>query len=282
MSVPATAGTWSRYADEFVTPSDIAALTITIATSGVGTLTLDSIALTPLANQLPATFRAGTVSLTVDDGPASGYTVAYQALRSYGYRATFYLNSATLNTSGYLTSAQVRSLAAAGEEIGSHLYHHSNMVQLDDATLRSELTGNAAALHRVVGTTVPINAFASPYGSYTSADIDTVMQYATSHRTTDGLLNTKANLDPRQIHAKLITPATTVADLNAALQSAKAGHGWLVLVYHDIAAAGTTSPGGEMGFTVTPTAFRNQLAAVRASGLAVAPVSTALASLQKQ
>ncbi|HEV7205093.1 MAG TPA: polysaccharide deacetylase family protein [Jatrophihabitans sp.] len=282
MSVPATANAWSRYADEFVTPSDVVALTVTVATSGIGTVTLDSVALTQLANQVPATFRSGTVSLTFDDGAASAYTTAYPVLRSYGYRASFYLNAATLNSPGYLTTAQVRSLVAAGEEIGSHLYHHSNMVQLDDATLRSELTGNAAALHRLVGAAVPINAFASPYGSYTSAEIDTVMQYATSHRTTDGLLNTKANLDPGQIHSMLVTPATTAAYLAAVLQRARTEHDWLVLVYHDVAPAGSVAPGGEAGFAVTPTAFRSQLAAVRAAGLTVAPLSSALASLRSQ
>ena len=281
-SAPATDGAWSQYSDAFVTPADTRSVTVTIATSGVGTIALDSVTLTALANQVPATFAAGTVSLTFDDGDASVYTNGWPAMRSYGYRGTFYLNAATLNSTGFLTSAQVRALATAGNEIGSHLYHHSDLVQLDSATLADELSGNAAALHRIVGANTPVTAFASPFGSYTSGALDTVMRYASSHRTSDGAMNTKADLDPRTIHAKLVTSAMTAAALGALVQQAKASHSWLVLVYHNIAAAGSSQPAGEAGYTVTPAAFKAQLAAVARTGVAVRPLTSALTTLSGQ
>ena len=220
-SAPATDGAWSRYSDAFLTPADTRSVTVTIATSGAGTIALDSVSLTALANQVPATFAAGTVSLTFDDGDASVYTNGWPAMRSYGFRGTFYLNAATLNSTGFLTSAQVRALATAGNEIGSHLYHHSDLVQLDSATLADELSGNAAALHRIVGANTPVTAFASPFGSYTSGALDTVMRYASSHRTSDGAMNTKADLDPRTVHAELVTSSMTAAALGALVQQAK-------------------------------------------------------------
>lgn len=281
-SAPATRGTWSRYSDAFITPSDLRSLTVTIATSGVGTVALDAVSLTALPNQVPATFAAGMVSLTFDDGDASVYQNGFPALKSYGYRGTFYLNAATLNTSGFLTTAQVRSLAAGGNEIGSHLYHHSDMVQLDAATLADELSGNVSALQRVLATTTPINAFASPYGSYTSGTVDTVMNYATSHRTTDGGMNTKADLDPRTIHAKLVTQSMTAADIATLVKQAQTTHSWLVLVYHNIAASSASQPAGEAGYTVTPAVFKAQLAAIHKTGIAVAPLTAALTKLQAQ
>lgn len=282
MSVPATLGAWSTYTDVFVTPANIQSLQITIATSGIGTFTLDDVALTPLTNQLPSNFSTGVVSLTFDDGDASSYTNGFANLKRYGYKGTFYLNAGSLNTTGYMTTKQVKALAANGQEIGSHLYHHSDMVQLDTPTLKSELGGNINGLQQILGTSYQVNSFASPYGSYTSGTIDTVMQFEQSHRNTDGLLNTKANLNPRQIHAKLVTPNMTVAQLTALVTQAKNNHEWLVLVYHNISATTTGETEGEAGFTVTPTNFKKQLAVINQSGISVLPVNTALATLQAQ
>jgi peptidoglycan/xylan/chitin deacetylase (PgdA/CDA1 family) len=281
-SAPATDGAWSQYRAAFVTPANTKSLTVTIATSGLGTVAFDAVSLSRLANQVPATFNAGLVSVTFDDGDGAVYTNALPTLKSYGWHGTFYLNAETINSPGFLTTPQVRSLAAAGNEIGSHLYHHSDLAQLDDATLRSELSGNVAALQRILGTAAPINAFASPYGSYTSGALDTVMQYASSHRTSDGAMNTKADLDPRTIHAKLVTSTMTAADITALVRQALTTHSWLVLVYHNVAAATATQPAGEAGYTVTPAAFKNQMAAIRKTGVGVQPVSSALATLQKQ
>lgn len=279
-SAPATRGAWSQYSDAFITPANLRSLTVTIATSGVGTVALDAVTVAALPNQVPSTFNAGMVSLTFDDGDASVYQHGSSAMKSYGYRGTYYLNAGTLNTSGFLTTAQVRSLAANGNEIGSHLYHHSDMVQLDTATLSDELSGNAAALQRVVGTSTPITAFASPYGSYTSGTVDTVMTYASSHRTSDGGMNTKADLDPRTIHAKLVTRSMTAADISTLVKQAQTTHSWLVLIYHNIAASSASQPAGEAGYTVTPATFQAQLAAIHKTGITVAPLTAALTKLQ--
>jgi len=282
MSAPATLGAWSQYKDAFVTPAGTESIKVVIATSGLGNVTLDDVALLTLTNQTPADFTAGMVSITFDDGLASTYTKGTSVLAQYGFKATYYVNAGSLGSTGFMTATQLKSLAAAGHEIGSHLYHHSDMVQLDTATIMNELDGNKATLQQTLGTGYSINSFASPYGSYTSGDIDTVMQYQASHRTTDGEMNTKANLDPRQIHARLVTSSTTLAEVKAWIAEAKAAHAWLVLVYHGIAPAGSTDPAGELGFSVTPTQFKNQMSALKASGISVQTTTAALAALASQ
>jgi peptidoglycan/xylan/chitin deacetylase (PgdA/CDA1 family) len=279
MSAPATGGVWSHYADEFLTPAGVASMTVTLATSGTGTVDLDGVALTQLANQTPTTFPAGEVSLSFDDGAATAYTNGVSALLQYGFRATFYLNASTLNQRLYMTSAQVRLLAFLGQEIGSHLYDHVNMVQLSPSALQAEITKNVSALQTILGKSYPINSFASPYGAYTSGDIDTVLKYHLSHRTTDGQLNTKANLDPRQIHAVLVTSTMTAADISALATQAKNNHSWLVLVYHNISSNTSSLAAGEGTYNVLPATFRAQLAALKATGVTVAPVGTALTTL---
>ncbi|HKU18146.1 MAG TPA: polysaccharide deacetylase family protein [Candidatus Saccharimonadales bacterium] len=282
MSAPATGNSWSHYSDAFVTPAGVQSLKFTIATSGQGTIVLDDVVLNSLSDQTPSTFTKGMVSITFDDGSASQYTNALPILTTDSFAATFYLNGDTLGDSGYLSEAQVASLASKGHEIGSHLYHHSDMVQLDTPTIQSELSGNKTDLQQILGSTYPITDFASPYGSYTSGNIDTVMQYESSHRTTDGEFNTKANLDPRQIHGRLVDANTTTAQVQQWLADAKNQHAWLVLVYHGVTTNPATDGAGEEGYAVTPSVFKSQMSAIQASGLSVKPVNAALAALLAQ
>jgi peptidoglycan/xylan/chitin deacetylase (PgdA/CDA1 family) len=282
MAAPATLGEWSLYNDSFVTPANIAKTQLFIATSGVGAISVDDIALATRTNQLPATFATGMVSVTFDDGTKTSYQNGLPVLKQYGYKGTFYVNAGSLDTSGFMTSTQVKALAANGQEIGSHLYHHSDMVQLDTLTLQSELSGNRASLQSVLGTQYTISSFASPYGSFTSNRIDTVMDYASSHRDTDGEYNTKANLDPRQIHAKLVMSTTTLVTIQSWITEAKNNKSWLVLVYHDIASSTTNQSSDVAPYNVTPANFKKQVAAVNASGLPVNTISAALNALSSQ
>lgn len=282
MSVPTTLGEWSQYSDSFITPANTSSITITIATSGQGTITFDNASLNKMTNYASPLFNTGMVSVTFDDGSSSSYVNGFSAMKAYGYKGTFYLNAGAIGTSGYMTATQVKALAKDGQEIGSHLYHHSDMVQLDDLTLRSELSGNTSSLQSIIGTSAPIKSFASPYGSFTSSRVNTVMQYATSHRTTDGQLNTKANLDNRQIHARLLTSSTTVANVQAWINEAKASHAWLVLVYHNIALSSTGQDTDVAKYNVKPADFKKHLDAIKSSGLSVSAVTSALTTLAGQ
>lgn len=282
MAVPATLGEWSKYNDTFITPASTASMQIFLATSGSGTVNIDDVALTARTNQTPPTFAAGMVSITFDDGTSSSYQNAFPVLKQYGYKGTFYLNAGWLNTSGYMSSTQVKALATNGQEIGSHLYHHSDIAQIDVATLQSELSGNKTSLQSILGSQYPISSFASPYGSFTSSKVDTIMNYATSHRDTDGMFNTKANLDVRQIHAKLVTSSTSVATIQSWLTEAKNNKEWLVLVYHNIASSSANQSSDVAPYNVTPTNFSKHMAAVKNSGLTVNTVAGALSTLSKQ
>lgn len=282
MSTPATQGEWSLYEDTFVTPANTASIQLVIATSGTGSLSIDDVALTTRTNQVPAAFNAGMVSLTFDDGSKSEYRNGLTLLKQYGYSGTFYINAGSLNTTGYMTSAQVKALAASGQEIGSHLYDHDDMVQLSPILLEGSLNKNVTSLQAILGSSYPISAFASPYGSFTSSKIDQVMQHALSHRDTDGALNTKANLNVRQIHARVATATTSVATIQSWVTEAATNHSWLVLVYHNIATTTSGQSSDIAGYNVTPANFKKHLDAIKASGLAVNTVSGAIKTLSAQ
>ena len=88
--------------------------------------------------QLPAEMTGGVVSLTFDDGWESDYTEAFRVLRELKLRATFFIVPTLVETTGYLTWAQLREMVATGMEIGSHSLTHPFMHRLDAAGLRHE------------------------------------------------------------------------------------------------------------------------------------------------
>ena len=279
MPVPATLGEWSKYTDYFIAPENTVSIQLTIATSGYGTVTLDEVALTKLTTPSARTFNEGLVSITFDDGFEGSFTDGFQVLSQHNLKGTFYLNAGLINTPNYMSGSQANALIAGNQEVGSHLYHHSDMVWLDTPTLESELQGNALSLRSILGGTYTPTQLASPYGSFTSDRVNTVMQYASSHRTTTGLLNTKANFDVRQIHGRLVTASTSTSEMNAWLAEAEAQKAWLVLVYHNISDSTTGQAPDVARYNVTPSNFIDQVLAIENSGLNVKTVSEAISAL---
>jgi peptidoglycan/xylan/chitin deacetylase (PgdA/CDA1 family) len=92
--------------------------------------------------------------LTFDDGEETVARVAAPLLERLGLRATCYLTSAWVGTTGYLAKAQVRELAAAGWVLGSHGRTHCYLSAQDDTVLEDELRGSRADLEDLVGAAV--------------------------------------------------------------------------------------------------------------------------------
>ncbi len=112
---------------------------------------------------LPSAAQAQTiVSFTFDDGIQTQMQVR-PALLSHGMRGTFYINSGTVGADSYLmTWADVNTLHADGNEIGSHTIDHRRLSDLNATEQRRQICDDATALrsHGYV-----INTFAYPYGA---------------------------------------------------------------------------------------------------------------------
>ena len=88
----------------------------------------------------------GTVGLTFDDGYADFATIVLPFLRRYGFTATVFVIADALG--GYnhwdvpgprkplMTAADVRLVADAGLEVGSHSLHHVRLTKLGGLDLR--------------------------------------------------------------------------------------------------------------------------------------------------
>jgi autotransporter-associated beta strand protein len=86
------------------------------------------------------------VVLTFDDGPASLYTVVAPILKEHGFNGSFYIcdfDSFKTRKDWYMTSRQIKAMAAAGFEIGNHTVGHGgglgNYLALEDQLLAHDI-----------------------------------------------------------------------------------------------------------------------------------------------
>jgi peptidoglycan/xylan/chitin deacetylase (PgdA/CDA1 family) len=119
-----------------------------------------------------------TVVMTFDDGCRCFRDHAIPELTARGMTATLFAVSGALGGTNHwdtadgerredlLGAADLRELAAAGIEIGSHGRHHRDLSVCTEAELREEIEGSKADLEAVLGT--PVRTFCYPYGRLTS------------------------------------------------------------------------------------------------------------------
>jgi peptidoglycan/xylan/chitin deacetylase (PgdA/CDA1 family) len=118
----------------------------------------------------------GLVGITFDDGYVSVLEAGLPELRRHGFTATMFVISGRLGGSNewdegprwpLMSASQVRELAAAGMEIGSHSATHPRLAGIGAGQLEAEIGDSRASIGELVG--APIRGFAYPYGSMDAA-----------------------------------------------------------------------------------------------------------------
>ncbi|MFJ6215821.1 polysaccharide deacetylase family protein [Streptomyces sp. NPDC092296] len=125
---------------------------------------------------------ADLVGLTFDDGYADFETQALPVLRAHGFTASVYVVADRLGRHNtwdpggprkrLLTADQVRAVAAAGMEIGSHSLVHTTLTELPADRLTAETARSREVLEEVVGG--PVTGFCYPYGTVDQRVADAV------------------------------------------------------------------------------------------------------------
>ena len=113
-----------------------------------------------------------SVVITVDDGFRSAYDIAYPILKSYGFRATFFIYTDFLGGGRSLTWAAINEMRASGMiDVQSHSKSHTSFTPEDGETeqspayaarIKTEIDPPQATLERQLGS--PVNKLAYPYG----------------------------------------------------------------------------------------------------------------------
>ncbi len=129
-----------------------------------------------LVDAMRAGRHRGLVGITFDDGYDNLVEAALPALLRHGFTATMFIVSGLLGGTNewdedpvwpLMSAEQVRELAAAGMEIGSHTITHLRLAGADADQLKAEVNDSKASLGDLIG--AAIRGFAYPYGSMDAA-----------------------------------------------------------------------------------------------------------------
>jgi peptidoglycan/xylan/chitin deacetylase (PgdA/CDA1 family) len=112
------------------------------------------------------------IIITFDDGNLDNYTVAFPIMQKYGFTGVLYIPYYFIDTENYMSIDQIKEMAAAGWEVGSHSLTHAELTTLTPDRLREEIVDSREKLQELLG--VPILTFAYPFGNVGSAEVDYV------------------------------------------------------------------------------------------------------------
>ncbi len=114
------------------------------------------------------------IVISFDDGYQGIYKRALPVMAKLGWPGVLNLELKVLGQpeQGGLSPAQVKGLIDAGWEIASHTINHSDLTQVDSATVRSELVDSKAEIKRRFG--VEANFFCYPAGKFDDAAVAAV------------------------------------------------------------------------------------------------------------
>jgi peptidoglycan/xylan/chitin deacetylase (PgdA/CDA1 family) len=136
---------------------------------------------------------AGLVGLTFDDGYVDFLDHAVPLLERHGMSGTVYIVAGHLGGENawddgprldLMTADQVRAVAAAGLEVGSHTMSHPRLAGAEPATLFAEIGESRRVLQEVLQADVA--GFCYPYGSYDDAAADAVEAAGYDHACVTG------------------------------------------------------------------------------------------------
>lgn len=108
--------------------------------------------------------------ITFDDGHLNNYTTAFPIMQKYGFTGVLYIVGNYVGVADYLNADQIKEMAAAGWEVGSHSMTHSDLTALEPQRQRMEVVDSKDFLEKTLG--VPVKSIAYPFGLSNSGVID--------------------------------------------------------------------------------------------------------------
>lgn len=110
------------------------------------------------------------IIITFDDGHLNNYTTAFPIMQKYGFTGVLYIVANYMGADQYMNADQIKEMASAGWEVGSHSVSHSDLTSLEPELQRHEVVESRQILEAKLG--VPVITFAYPFGRSDSGVID--------------------------------------------------------------------------------------------------------------
>ena len=102
------------------------------------------------------------ILITFDDGNLDNYATAFPIMKKYGYIGVIYVVDNYIGADKYMSVYQIKEMARAGWEVGSHSGNHLDLTTIEMQRQKYEIVDSREFLEKKLG--LPILTFAHPYG----------------------------------------------------------------------------------------------------------------------
>ena len=150
-----------------------------------------------------------SVMLHFDDGTTDHFDKVAPLLGRYGFFGVFFISTAKIGNEGYLSEAEVRTMAEAGHSIECHGHSHRRMDRMPAEELAAELRKSVGEIQRLTGRRPRIIA---PPGGFVSKQVVAAaaqmgMHVVRTMRWSDNPTPLRGTLDCLVVHHG-VTPET--------------------------------------------------------------------------
>jgi peptidoglycan/xylan/chitin deacetylase (PgdA/CDA1 family) len=115
------------------------------------------------------------VMLSFDDNDDNQFTNARPLLQKYGFNATFFVMTVTIDKENYMTSEQLVQMDKEGFDLQPHTWDHYTVVNYSDEDFVKQLKEPKETLETLLGHETPF--FAYPFGLYDTRAEEQLVKY---------------------------------------------------------------------------------------------------------
>ncbi|MDD5083658.1 MAG: polysaccharide deacetylase family protein [Candidatus Moranbacteria bacterium] len=224
-AVPKTGTTWKQTQASIVVPTGVAALTVFHLIDKVGQLTIDDVSLV----SQKAEFAQGMVTFSFDDGFKSTYANGLPILDAAGIKSTQAIITKYLSEPEYVTTSQIKDMAARGHEIASHTQTHPDLTILTNAQAKKEINQSKVNLQNLG---ITATSLVYPYGTYNDSIITLVKNAGyIGARSVDEGYNSPLT-DRYKLRDQHITSDVTWPTIKGWIDNAVAKKQWVIFEMH--------------------------------------------------
>lgn len=212
---------------------------------------------------------AGVVSVCFDDGLDSLYTKARPYMDKYGFKGTAYIIPELVDTNGYSTLDQLKTMQKTGWEIAAHhdgQLEETNLHDLQDVIRFKKQWMLDNGFNGV-------DNYAYSNGRFTQSQLHNIYRkwFRTCRSIVEGNTETYPPADTHRLRILNITNVDTTVTVNNRITQAVNNKEWLIMVFHGIADTVTDS-----STQTSTTNFQTHMDNLNTSGIRVMPVGAVI------
>ena len=155
------------------------------------------------------------IVLTFDDGYVDNFQVAFPILKQNGFCGTFFIITDLAGRPGYMNWDQIRILAEAGMDIGSHSKTHPDLSTASAKVVADQVKGSTEVLERELGRQIKL--FCYPSGKYNSSVVTILQENGYQAAVTTNSGRARAENSPYELPRLRVSGDMSLASYTAML-----------------------------------------------------------------